>query len=158
MPEPSVPAVGARVRSLKNPAEKMSKSVVDEGTVLLLEDADSIRRKFLAAVTDSGREIAYDPVEKPGISNLLEIYSALAKEPIESIVGRYQSAGYGTFKKAVAEVVVESTRSVRQDALALQADAAEVLRRLEVGRQIAESTANKKLQQVKQAMGFLVRP
>ena len=154
VPEPKVPTVGARVRSLKNPNEKMSKSVIDDGTVLLLESPDSIHRKFMAAVTDSGREVHYDPVEKPGISNLLEIYAALAKEPLDDIVARYRTAGYGAFKRRVAEVVIESTKPVRESALAFQANSEEILHRLQQGREQAWSTTNAKLQQVKRAMGF----
>ena len=157
VPEPRVPTVGARVRSLKNPAEKMSKSVVDDGTVLLLEDPDAIQRKFMSAVTDSGREVVYDPVDKAGISNLLEIYSALSKEPIEKIAERYRTAGYGAFKRAVAEVTIEATRSVRETALSLQSHPDDILHRLEEGRQHADVVATTKLNQVKQAMGFLLR-
>jgi len=156
VPQPRVPGIGARVRSLKNPAEKMSKSVIDDGTVLLLEDADAIRRKFMSAVTDSGREVTYDPEAKPGISNLLEIAAALSHQSIEQIAAQYQNAGYGAFKRAVAEIAVETTRRVRQEALTLQSDPAEIVRRLDTGRRMAEAVANPKLRQVKQAMGFLL--
>jgi tryptophanyl-tRNA synthetase len=155
VPEPAIPTVGARVRSLKNPAEKMSKSVVDDGTVLLLEPEDQIRRKFMAAVTDSGREVYYDLDEKPGISNLLEIHAALSGETIEAVAERHRTGGYGTFKRAVAEVVVEGTRPVRERALALQADPEELHRRLQVGRERAVAVAGPKLAQVMAAMGFL---
>jgi tryptophanyl-tRNA synthetase len=157
VPEPVVPTVGARVRSLKNPLEKMSKSVKDEGTVLLLEDPDTIRRKFMAAVTDSGREVYYDPVNKPGISNLLEIEAALSGEPIETLVERHRDGGYGAFKRAVAEVVIEATRPVRDRALALKADETELLRVLDEGAEKARAMADRKVDQVMRAMGFLRR-
>jgi tryptophanyl-tRNA synthetase len=86
----------------------------------------------------------------------LEIAAALSHQSIEQIAAQYQNAGYGAFKRAVAEIAVETTRRVRQEALTLQSDPAEIVRRLDTGRRMAEAVANPKLRQVKQAMGFLL--
>ena len=155
VPEPAVPEVGARVRSLQDPSVKMSKSVVDDGTVLLLESPDAIRRKFLRAVTDSEREVIYDLEKKPGISNLLEIHAALSGESVEEVAARHRTAGYGAFKRAVAEVAIEGTRAVRERALAIQEDASGLMAALEVGRSRASLVANAKVTKVTEALGFL---
>jgi len=155
VPEPVIPEVGARIMSLRNPTEKMSKSAEDpDGTVLLLEDPDAIRRKFMSAVTDSEREVYYDPDRKPGISNLLEIAAALSHESVEEWASRFRTAGYGAFKRAVAEVVVESTRTVRERALGLLAERDELVRILQDGRERAQARTNPKVKRVREAMGF----
>jgi tryptophanyl-tRNA synthetase len=155
VPEPLIPDVGARIMSLKNPTAKMSKSQDDPyGTVLLLDDADAIRRKFLGAVTDSGREVYFDPVEKPGISNLLEIAAGLAGETREDWAERYRTAGYGAFKRAVAEVVVEKTHGVRARALDLLGDPGELMAVLKDGQERALVRSAPKVLALKRAIGF----
>ncbi len=155
IPEPVIPDVGARIMSLRTPTEKMSKSADDpDGTVLLLEDPDAIRRKVLSAVTDSEREVYYDPARKPGISNLLEIGAALSGESVEVLAARYRTAGYGVFKRAVAEMVVEGTRRVRDRAQDLLRQPDELARIVRSGRDQARARTDPKVLRVKEAMGF----
>ncbi len=106
IPEPLTPKIGSKINSLSNPLKKMSKSESDKGTIYLLEDLAIIRKKIMSAVTDSGNEIIYDPVNKPGISNLITIMSALTNKSIENVVNECQNDNYGVFKKKVADVVV----------------------------------------------------
>lgn len=105
LPEPIISKQGAKIFSLSNPTKKMSKSESEKGTIYLLEDLKITRKKIMSAVTDSDNEVRYDVENKPGISNLLVIMSELTGRSIESIQKEYATAGYGTFKKAVADVV-----------------------------------------------------
>lgn len=155
IPEPRISKAGARVMSLRNPQEKMSKSDPDPNSKILLTDADeAILKKFQTAVTDSGREVAYDPDEKPGISNLLEIASTLSGESIETIAARYRDQGYGAFKRGVAEIVVETLRPLRERVEEILADPSEVDRHLEAGRLAAQSDAGPMLEEVRRAIGL----
>lgn len=155
VPEPVIPTVGARIMSLRTPTDKMSKSTDDpDGTVLLLEPADKIRKKFLSAVTDSDNEVVYDPEHKPGISNLLEIAAALSGEDRDAWAQRHRTSGYGAFKRAVAEVVVESTAAVRQRANDLLAHPDALLAVAKSGQEAAGRRADPKVARLKQAMGF----
>jgi len=105
VPEPVVPAQGAKIYSLSNPCKKMAKSESDKGTILLLEDLKVTRKKIMSAVTDSDNLVKYDMESKPGISNLLTIMSALTNRSISDLENEFATSGYGTFKKAVADVV-----------------------------------------------------
>ena len=108
VPRGVFPEVGARIMDLQEPARKMSTTAgTPQGTVLLLDEPDVIRKKFRSAVTDSGREVRRDP-EKPGVTNLIDILSALTGEPAGAIEARYGESGYGQFKQDVGEVVVEA--------------------------------------------------
>lgn len=107
IPTPITPKTGAKINSLSNPDKKMSKSESDKGTVYLLDDINITRKKIMSAVTDSDNVVKYDPVNKPGISNLLTILSALSNQSIPSLEEKYATAGYGAFKKAVADCVCD---------------------------------------------------
>ena len=108
IPEPLIPKVGARVMSLSDPTKKMSKSdALDKGCIYLLDTPEVARKKIMSAVTDTLGKIAFDPVNQPGISNLLQIHGALSGRSIEDLVKEFEGQGYGTFKKAVAEEVVK---------------------------------------------------
>jgi tryptophanyl-tRNA synthetase len=108
VPEPYIPAATAKVRDLNNPAKQMSKSAANPaGLVNLLDDPAQIRKKFRSAVTDSGRDVTYDPVEKPGVSNLLVIGGAFTGVAPEEFAKGYEGRGYGDLKKDVAEIVAE---------------------------------------------------
>lgn len=155
VPEPVIPQVGARIKSLRNPSEKMSKSQEDpDGTILLLDSDDAIRRKVMGAVTDSGTEVYYDPKEKPGISNLLEIAAALSGESVNGIAERYRTAGYGAFKRAVAEVIIEHLAPLRRRIQELMAEERELLAILQAGEAKARAVADAKVDRLRQAMGF----
>jgi tryptophanyl-tRNA synthetase len=115
VPERITPKIGARVMSLQDPTAKMSKSDDNQGAfVLLTDEPDVIRKKVKSAVTDSGRDVRYDWDEKPGISNLLELFSFFSGRPIADISDEYRDAGYGRFKEAVAEAVVEGLTPIRR--------------------------------------------
>ena len=107
VPEPIIPKSGAKIYDLQDPTKKMSKSdESDKGVIMLLEDPTSIRKKIMSAVTDSDNKVKYDPENKPGISNLLTIYSSLKDISIEDAEKEFENSGYGDFKKAVADTVV----------------------------------------------------
>ncbi len=115
VPERITPQVGARVMSLQDPTSKMSKSDPDLRSRLLLTDSsDQISRKIRSAVTDSERTVAYEWKTKPGISNLLELFSVATARPVEDLAAEYRDAGYGRFKMAVAEALVDFLGPVRE--------------------------------------------
>ena len=108
VPEPIIPKTGAKIMNLQDPTKKMSKTDPNpKGNVYLLDDLEVARKKIMAAVTDSENKIKYDYEKKPGISNLITIYSVLTNNTIESIEAEFKGANYGTFKAAVADEVVK---------------------------------------------------
>lgn len=134
VPERITPEIGARVMSLQDPMAKMSKSDTNsKATVYLTDTADEIVKKVKAAVTDTGNEVAFDWEQKPGVSNLLEIFSYFSGRPIDDLVDEYATGGYGTFKVAVAEAVAEGIQPIREayegmsdsEVAAVMADSAE---------------------------------
>src|SRR6266446_4983688 len=115
VPEGQFPEIGGRIMDLQEPASKMSTTMSSEqGAVYIADPPDVVRKKFKTAVTDSGREVRYDPQEKPGVSNLLEIMNVATGEPIAALEKRFASAGYGDFKEAVGESVVELLTPIRE--------------------------------------------
>jgi tryptophanyl-tRNA synthetase len=108
IPQPLIPKVGARIMSLSDPTKKMSKSdALDKGCIYLLDAPEVARKKIMSAVTDTLGQIAFDPVNQPGISNLLQIHSALSGRSVDDLVKEFSGQGYGTFKKAVADEVAK---------------------------------------------------
>lgn len=115
MPEPLIPEVGAKIMDLQNPTKKMSKSDGDtKGSILLLDSEEVIRKKIMSAVTDSDNKVYYDPENKPGISNLLTIYSALSEISIKEVEEKFNDYNYGTLKKEVADIVVENLLRIQK--------------------------------------------
>lgn len=115
LPEPLIPQVGAKIMDLQNPTKKMSKSESDsKGCILLLDNEDVIRKKIMSAVTDSENKIYYDVEKKPGISNLLTIYSALSDKSIEDVEEYFKDHNYGNLKKEVADIVVEKLSEIQK--------------------------------------------
>lgn len=156
VPEGQFPEIGGRVMDLQEPANKMSTTLSSEqGAVYIDDTPDAIRKKFKSAVTDSGREVRYDPQEKPGVSNLLEIMSVATGEPIEVLEQRFEGAGYGDFKAAVGESVVELLAPIRERYLALREDDRELQRLLAVGAEKARRTADPTLEEIYDRMGFV---
>ena len=153
IPEPVTAKRGAKVNSLSAPEKKMSKSESDKGTVYLLEDLAITRKKIMSAVTDSDTTIAYDVENKPGISNLLTIMSALTNESIESLVERFNGQGYGTFKKAVADVVCEELGELQRKVKEIQSSGI-IEKVLEDGAMKATYVARKKLAKVYRKVGL----
>ena len=115
LPETITPKIGARIMSLTDPTSKMSKSDPSDRSRILIKDSpDQIAKKVKAAVTDPGTDVAYDWEAKPGISNLLELFSVLAGRPIPELVDEYADTGYGTFKGAAAEAIAAGLAPIRE--------------------------------------------
>ncbi len=158
VPRGVFPEVGARIMDLQEPANKMSTTGgTPQGTVLVLDPPEAIRKKFKTAVTDSGREVRYAPGEKPGVSNLIEILSVATNTPIPEIESSYDGRGYGDLKGDVGEAVVELFRPMQERYTELRADEAELRRRLQVGAEKARETSAPTLESMYERMGF-VRP
>jgi tryptophanyl-tRNA synthetase len=153
-----IPEVGARIMDLQEPSNKMSTTGgTPQGTVLVLDPPDVIRKKFKTAVTDSGREVRFAPDEKPGVSNLIEILSVATGTPIAKVESSYDGRGYGDLKNDVGEAVVELFRPMQERYTELRADEAELRRLLMVGAEKARETAAPTLADMYERMGF-VRP
>ena len=158
IPRGVYPTVGARIMDLQEPSNKMSTSGgTPQGTVLMLDEPDVIRKKFKTAVTDSEREIRYAPDEKPGVSNLIEIMSVATGRPIPEIEQAYAGKGYGDLKGDVGEAVVELFAPIQARYKELRADEGELRRLLRVGAEKARETTAPTLEQMYERMGF-VRP
>ena len=151
--EPVTAKTGAKINSLSNPEKKMSKSESDKGTIYLLEDLAITRKKLMSAVTDSDNTIVYDPTNKPGISNLLTIMSALTNKDVNELASQYNGQGYGTFKKAVADVVCEELEKLQQKVKEIQASGI-IDKVLEDGANKASYYARKKLSKVYRKVGL----
>jgi tryptophanyl-tRNA synthetase len=155
VPEGIIPEGAARVMDLQSPDKKMSKSLPPAGCVFLLDDPKVTAKKIRSAVTDTGREVVADPVEKPGITNLLTIHSALSGTPVAELEERFAGRGYGDFKKELAEVVVEFVTPVRERTLELLDDQAELERVLAQGAARAREVAAGTVADVYDKVGFL---
>ncbi|HSP37761.1 MAG TPA: tryptophan--tRNA ligase [Frankiaceae bacterium] len=155
MPEPYILRNVAKLYDLQEPTAKMSKSRPDAGTLSLLEDPARLRKKVRSAVTDSGREVSFDPEGKAGVSNLLTIYSTLTGKAIDEIVSAYAGRGYGDLKKDLAEVVVDFAEPIRIRTNELLADPAELDRILARGAASAQELAGRTLSDVYDRIGFL---
>ena len=148
----------AKIMDLQEPTAKMSKSAATmAGVIELLDTPESNIKKIKSAVTDTGREISFDEDGKPGISNLLSIYSAITGRSISSIQGDYVGKGYGDFKKDVAEVVTETLKPIRETALAYLQDESALLAILRESADRAEAVAVQTLSTVYNALGLLPR-
>jgi tryptophanyl-tRNA synthetase len=157
VPEGVYPEVGARIMDLQEPARKMSTTGgTPQGTVKLLDDPDVIRKKLRSAVTDSGSEVRRGG-DKPGVTNLIDLLSALTGEAPDAIEARYDGAGYGQFKTDVGEAVVEAIVPVQERYSELRADPGELTRLLEVGAGKAAEASAPTLEAMYERMGF-VRP
>lgn len=141
--------------SLQNPERKMSKSEADpKGTILLFDDIAAIRKKIMSAVTDSDMLVTYDKQKKPGISNLLEIFSSLSGVAIPELVTTYETAGYGTFKKAVADCVCAEIEELQKRFHDIK-QSGQVNEVLEQNKIKANQIAQAKRNEVYQRLGFL---
>ncbi len=153
LPEPYIPETGARIMSLQDPTSKMSKSDANEsGRVNILDGPEEIRRKLGRAVTDSGTDVRHDWDAKPGISNLIEILALFTGHTIAEIEDEYGDGGYGAFKQAVAEAVIEGLAPVRSAYQGL--DDAEVARIMQKGALDARQMAEGYQQSVRKLLGL----
>jgi len=151
------PEVGARIMDLQEPANKMSTTGgTAQGTLLMLDPPDVIRKKMKSAVTDSGADVRRGP-DKPGVTNLIDIMTVATGEPPEAIEARYDSGGYGRFKADVAEAVVVLLAPIQARFAEFRSDTGELARLLRVGAEKARAVAEPTLVQMYERMGFVPR-
>ena len=156
VPEPLIPKMGARVMSLQDPTKKMSKSDENVNAFISMTDKpEDIIRKFKRAVTDSDMYVKYDVENKPGVSNLLTIYSIFTDKTVEEAEREFEGKGYGEFKQAVGEAVVEVLRPINEKKEALLKDKAYLNKVLLDGKQKAEYLARKMLNKVYKKIGLI---
>lgn len=157
VPEPLIPEQGGRIMSLTDPLKKMSKSDEDpDSRIEVLDPPDEILRKFRKAVTDSGREIVYDPEAKPAVSNLMTIYSLFSGKSLDEVRDSYEGKGYSSFKSELAELVAGRLRPVRERYSELMSSG-EIEEILKQGAQRACATSSKKMKEVRDKVGLSSR-
>ena len=156
LPEAYILKEGAKIYDLQDPTSKMSKSAASVNGVIEIMDAPEINaKKIKSAVTDTGREVIFDESNKPGISNLMTIYSIVADQSIDEIQNEFSGKGYGDFKGAVADATVEYLRPIRERALELLQNEDVLIATLNKGADKAKLMASKTLQAAYQALGIL---
>ncbi|RWU12584.1 tryptophan--tRNA ligase [Anoxybacillus flavithermus] len=154
IPEARIPKIGARIMSLTDPTKKMSKSDPNQKSyITLLDDAKTIEKKVKSAVTDSEGTIRYDKEKKPGVSNLLTIYSILANESIEQLEERYAGKGYGEFKADVAQVIIDTLTPIQEKYYELM-ESTKLDDILDEGAEKANRVASKMLKKMENAIGL----
>jgi len=159
VPEPYIPKVGARVMGLSNPTSKMSKSD-PTGCVFLMDKPEEIARKFKRAITDSDTEncVRWDPANKPGVTNLMSIYSSVTGESFDEIEKEFAGRGYGDFKPAVGDAVIETLRPIRENAEQMIAEKAYLQDVYTKGAEKASAIARRTLRKVYKKVGFVEKP
>ena len=155
MPEPFIPKAGARVMSLQTPTKNMSKSDANvKEYISMLDEPAVIRKKIKSAVTDSSGVIEFDPAEKPGVSNLLTIFSAFSGESIDSLVDRFKGVGYGQFKEELADAIIAVMEPIQERYYELlKSDKLDEI--LDEGAKKANYVANKTLRKMEKAVGLV---
>ena len=158
IPEAKIMKAGAKINDLQDPHSKMSKSAATQaGVIDILDEPEINIKKFKSAVTDMGKEVRFDEKQKPGISNLLTIFSHLSGKSIKDLEAEFAGSGYGDFKMAVANVVADYFAPVRSRTQELLSERSELLAIIENGAKKAEAVASDTLAQVYQQMGLLPR-
>jgi tryptophanyl-tRNA synthetase len=156
VPEPFIPRETAKIADLQEPTAKMSKSASSpSGIIDLLEEPARSAKKIRSAVTDTGREIVYDPEHKPGVANLLTIYSALTGRALTALEADYTGKGYGDLKKDLAEVVVDFVRPIQERTSAYLSDPGQLDKLLAIGAEKARAVSTVTLRDVYRRVGFL---
>ena len=156
LPEPYIPKSGARIMSLQSPDSKMSKSDPNQnGTLYITDEPSVLQKKIMSAVTDSDSSVRYDVQNKPGVSNLMSIMAAFTQKTYGQIEDEFSGKGYGDFKKAVAEVVIESLAPVRQSYKDYSSDKAMIEDAIKKGSQAATRRTTKMMAKVYRKVGFL---
>lgn len=154
IPDIQLPKSGARIMALQDPTKKMSKSDPNKkSTIALLDDLKQVEKKIKSAVTDSEGIVKYDKENKPGVSNLLSIHSALSGVPIPELEARFVNKGYGEFKTEVAEIVIQTLRPIQERHAELM-NSPELDEILDRGAEKANKAANKTLAKMKNAVGL----
>jgi tryptophanyl-tRNA synthetase len=155
VPEGEYPEVGARIKNLQEPERLMSTTRgAPQGVVRMVDPPDVVRKKFKTAVTDSGREVRFDPGDKPGISNLIEILSMATGRSVSDIEAAYDGQGYGAFKEDVGDAVVELLAPYQRLYEEIRADEPELRRMLAVGAEKAREASGPTLRAMYERMGF----
>ncbi len=155
IPEPFIPSVGGRIMGLQDPSKKMSKTDENEQNyIALLDPPATIRKKIQRAVTDSGSEIKYVP-EKPGISNLLLLYSIICQQSIDTLETHFQGRGYGDLKKEIAEALVEFLVPIQEKYSQWRNDLEKLHKILNHGASVASQKAGQTLEKLQEAVGFI---
>jgi tryptophanyl-tRNA synthetase len=156
VPEAHILKETAKIYDLQDPTAKMSKSAEDpKGLINILDEDSAIAKKIKSAVTDTDGEIRFDRENKPGVSNLLGIYSAISGESIEALEERFSGRGYGDLKSELAEVVISALAPIRARAQELLVDQSELDRLLAKGADSANELAEQTLQKVHERVGFI---
>lgn len=155
VPEAYIPKVGAKIMSLQEPTKKMSKSDQDaNASITIIDDSDTIIRKFKRAVTDSDAQVRFDVENKPGISNLMTIYSSITGQTMEQVQNEFEGKGYGDFKLRVGEAVVEELRPIQARFKELSSDKAYIDSLIKKNAETANYLATKTLRKVQKKVGF----
>jgi tryptophanyl-tRNA synthetase len=155
VPEPFIPKEGAKILDLQDPTAKMAKSLPGPGLVDLLDDPSAIAKKIKRAVTDAGSEVAYDPVNRPGVSNLLTILASVTGRTVEAVTAEYAGQQYGSLKVATADAVVAFVEPFATRTNELLADPAELDEILAIGADRANSVATATVADVYDRVGFV---
>ena len=155
IPKPKIPKIGAKIMSLDNPLKKMSKTDNPKGCIELFASPREIKEKIMKAVTDPGKEIKYDPENKPGISNLLSIFSLLTGKTIKEVEGKFQGRGYKEFKEALAKLLIDKLKLFRERRKKLLVRKNYIKQILEKGAERARKIAKLTIQGVRKKMGLV---
>lgn len=154
-PKVILPKVGEKIMSLQNPKKKMSKTDNPRGCINLFDTPEEIRKKITSAVTDTGKTIVYDPQKKPGISNLLTIYSLFSGKTIKELEKKFKGRGYAKLKKSLAELLIDSLEPLQRKRKELLSREVYVKEILEKGRKRAQILAQSTITEVKKKMGLI---
>lgn len=155
VPEAYIPKVGAKIMSLQDPTKKMSKSDTDvNASISIIDDTDTIIRKFKRAVTDSETEVRFDEENKPGVSNLMTIYGAITGQTMEQVTNEFAGKGYGDFKVKVGEAVAEELKPLQNRFKELSSDKAYIDSVIKKNAETASYLATKTLRKVQKKVGF----
>jgi tryptophanyl-tRNA synthetase len=155
IPEALIPKLGAKIMSLKNPGKKMAKTEDPEGCIEIFDEPEKIKEKIMSAVTDLGREIKYDLKRKPGISNLLKIYSLFSEKKIRNLEKEFKNRSYEKFKKSLIKLMIDYLKPIgekRKELLKRKVFLREILER---GKKKAERVAKSTMEEVKRKMGLI---
>ena len=155
IPEAIVPGLGAKILSLTDPKKKMSKSDPLDSQILLLDEPDAIHKKIARAVTDQGTAVSYNPAKKPGVSNLITIYSLVADVAVKEVERKFSKKGYAVFKKQLADLLVRKLEPFRKKYAELGSREVYVHELIKRGQRRAESIAQDTMEEVRDKMGFL---
>ncbi len=154
-PKVLLPKTGQKIMSLQNPKKKMSKTDESRGCIDLFEEPEEIKKKIMSAVTDAGKQIKYDENKKPGISNLLTIYSLFSGQGIKELEKKFKGKGYAEFKKSLADLLINSLEPLQRKRKELLTREVYVKEILEQGRKRAQIIVQSTMTEVKKKMGLI---